>query len=127
MKFISIRRFIVQLVSVALVTVGLSPVSFADIVGTRSVLEAETRSAELSEIDAFLAREDVQDELLRLGVAPEAVAARVHALTAAELTELREGIDEQVAGGDALAVLGTVFLVLLVLELLGVTNIFTAV
>ncbi len=35
-------------------------------------------------------------------------------------------IDDQVAGGDLIAVLGIIFIILLVLELLGVTNVFNA-
>jgi hypothetical protein len=38
---------------------------------------------------------------------------------------LRAQIDSLPAGGDAIAVIGVVFLVLLILELVGVTNIFT--
>ena len=122
----SLRRFVVSLVCVTLVTIGFTPVSMADIVGTGTMIDAETRAENLRDIDIFLARDDVRDQLLSLGVAPEAVSARVRDLTAAELQELREGIDQQTAGGDALAVVGTVFLVLLILELLGVTNVFNA-
>jgi len=35
-----------------------------------------------------------------------------------------DGIENQVAGSDALAVIGVVFLVLMILELVGVTDIF---
>jgi uncharacterized membrane protein (Fun14 family) len=37
---------------------------------------------------------------------------------------LADGLDEAPAGGDALAVIGIVFLVLLILELTGVIDIF---
>jgi hypothetical protein len=45
-------------------------------------------------------------------------------LSDSELLLLEAEMDRQVAGGDALAVIGTVFLVLLILELVGVTDIF---
>jgi hypothetical protein len=48
-------------------------------------------------------------------------------MTDREITDMSEQLDQAVAGGDALAVLGIVFLVLLVLELVGVTDIFKSV
>jgi hypothetical protein len=121
------RRYIVSLASVALVTIGFTPVSYADIVSTSTLIESESRAESLREIELFLARDEVKEQFLALGVSPETVTARVNSLTAAELSDLQSSIDEQAAGGDALAVIGTVFLVLLILELLGVTNIFNAI
>ena len=62
--------------------------------------------------------------MLALGVDPAAVDARVARLTDAELRSLAERMDAMPAGGDALAVIGVVFLVLLILELVGVIDIF---
>ena len=61
------------------------------------------------------------------GILEEQVLERLEAMTTAELLELESNFDEQLAGGDALAVIGTVFLVLLILELVGVTDIFKSV
>ena len=121
------RRYVVNLVSVALVSIGLAPVSYADIVSTTTLIEAESRAESLREIELFLARDEVREQFLALGVSPEAVTARVNSLTADELRQLQSSIDDKAAGGDALAVIGTVFLILLILELVGVTNIFNAI
>jgi hypothetical protein len=40
---------------------------------------------------------------------------------------LEGSLDRQIAGGDAIAVIGVVFLVLLILELVGVTDIFKSI
>ena len=45
-------------------------------------------------------------------------------LSSAELLELEGQLDSQVAGGDVVAIVGVVFIVLLILELVGVTDIF---
>jgi hypothetical protein len=60
-------------------------------------------------------------------VPPQSVIERVNNMTNAELLALEGQIDEQVAGGDALAVVGIVFVVLLILEIVGVTDIFKSV
>ena len=81
----------------------------------------------LSRIEGLLAREDVAKQMMALGVQPEQVMARLDAMTSEELRMLESRFDEQVAGGDAIAIIGTVFLVLLILELVGVTDIFKSI
>jgi len=61
---------------------------------------------------------------LRFGVAPEAVMERVQYLSDAEVTALAGSLDRQIAGEGLLEVVGIVFVVLLVLELVGVIDIF---
>jgi hypothetical protein len=52
------------------------------------------------------------------------VKDRIQGLSDAELVTLQDQIDKQVAGGSALGVIGAVFLVLMILELMDVTDIF---
>jgi hypothetical protein len=58
------------------------------------------------------------------GVDPLAVQLRVGNMTDAELLTLEGNLDKQVAGGDAVAIVGAVFIVLIILELMGITDIF---
>lgn len=102
----------------------LTPVHAA-VIQTQEFLEVQNRAAAMAAIDAALAREDVRRELVALGVDPDAALARAAALSDAELQQLAGQIDALPAGGDgALALIGAVFLVLLILELTGVINIF---
>jgi hypothetical protein len=60
-----------------------------------------------------------------MGVQPEQAQLRVASLSDSELARLQSGLDNLPAGGDSiLAVLGILFVVLLVLELTGIINIF---
>lgn len=77
-----------------------------------------------STIQAFLLEEAVQQQLVQLGVKPEHALARVAALTPAEQQLLEQKIADLPAGAGAVEVIGIVFIVLLILELLGVTDIF---
>lgn len=99
--------------------------SLAGLVGTDEILAADSRSDQLTGIRNVLAREDVKTQMLDLGVNPAQVDARLDSLTDKELAQLSAGIRDLPAGGDAVAVIGIVFIVLLILELLGVTNVFT--
>jgi hypothetical protein len=99
--------------------------SYAGLVGTDEIVSADTRNRQITEIRNVLARDEVRTQMLDLGVNPAHVEERLNALTDAELAKLSSGIKELPAGGDAVAVIGIVFIVLLILELLGVTNVFT--
>jgi hypothetical protein len=118
------RRCIVWLVCVAVLNLGSPLVAQAGIVGTLQAVEASSRAMDLATVDAALARDDVRAQFAALGVAPEQVEARVAALTDAELRTLAGQMADLPAGGDALAVIGIVFLVLLILEAVGVIDIF---
>jgi len=88
------------------------------------MLDVLERRATLDEIDAVLARAEIRRELERLGVDPAETSARVAALSDAELMELADNLENLPAGGSLLGVIGIVFVVLLILELVGVIDIF---
>ena len=123
----NLRGFLVRLLSVALVAAGFAQFSMAGIVGTEYLVEADARTASLERIETFLARDDVAQQLRALGVDEANIEARLAGLTNAELLALEGRIDQHTAGGDALAIIGAVFLVLLILELVGVTDIFKSI
>ena len=103
-------------------------VSYAGLVGTDQILSADTRSQQISEIRNVLARDDVRKQMLDLGVNPADVEERINALTDAELASLSAGMQDLPAGGSSLlAVIGLVFVILLILELVGAINIFSKV
>ncbi len=101
----------------------LTPVVQATVIDTRTILTAQADSPE-ADVQAFLARGEVREQMILLGVDPAQASARVAALTEQEISQLQRHINELPAGSNALALIGAVFLVLLILELVGVTNIF---
>ena len=118
---------VVPVVSVALVCSGFSGVVSASVISTQQALSADARTAMEGDVRSSLARDDVRQAMLRLGADPLQADARVASLSDVELMKLQGQLDRLPAGGDALAVIGVVFIVLLILELTGVTNIFNRV
>lgn len=96
----------------------------AELVSTSEALALEAKDDPRTIVDRYLARDEVAAELAELGVDPEVARLRAAALSDDELAELAGKIDTAPAGGSALTVLGITFLVLLVLELVGVIDIF---
>ena len=117
------RRACVTLLSVSLVSLGMQAPAAAGVVGTAEAIAA-TQDGARAVVDSALARADVRAELERMGADPAAIEGRLDALSEAEIASLAGQIGEAPAGGDALAVIGIVFVVLIILELVGVIDIF---
>ncbi|MBF8292437.1 MAG: uncharacterized protein HW417_243 [Steroidobacteraceae bacterium] len=125
MRIERFRRSCVALLSVSLISVGLQTPAAAGIVGTADAIAVVQQQNDLAVVRDALARADVREQMVTLGVDPAEVDGRLGALTAPELARLAGNIKEAPAGGDsALAILGIVFIVLLVLELTGTIDIF---
>jgi hypothetical protein len=119
------KQVCVFAVCIAMLNLGSPQVAQAGLVGTsQAVLAADSRTADLALVTSTLAREQVRDQLTALGVDPAAVEARVARLTDSELRSLADRMAQAPAGGDALAIVGIVFVVLIILELVGVIDIF---
>ena len=118
------RNFVVRLVSLSLLSLGIAQASGAAMIGTQQFLQSEAKGARITRIEVILARQDVASQLVMLGVDPLAVQSRVGNMTDAELLALEGGLDKHIAGGDAVAIVGAVFIVLIILELMGITDIF---
>ena len=124
MKFHKARGALMRLVSISIVCMGFAQAAPAGMIGTAQMLEDETRAASLSRVEVVLARADVGRQLEAFGVDRAMVAERLNGLSSAELLELEGQLGSQVAGGDVVGIVGAVFIVLLILELVGVTDIF---
>ena len=121
----TLKEMLVALLILSMGLLGLPAVGLAAPIGTDTLVQLDQRGELLSRIQAKLARDDVRAQFLARGVSPTEVDARIAALGTEELQMLALQMDELPAGGDLLAVIGVVFVVLLILELVGVTNVFT--
>ena len=107
-----------------LVAVAGVPVGQAALVGTDRVVQEDRAAGARDRVAAFLAREDVRARIGALGVAPEEAEARVAALSDAEVDRIAGQIDSMPAGKGVIEVILIVFLVLLLTDILGFTNVF---
>jgi hypothetical protein len=98
--------------------------ALAGVVGTGDAVAAARGDDPRALVDATLARADVREQLAGLGVDAAAIEGRLAALSDEEIAQLAQQIEDAPAGGDALAVIGIVFVVLIILELVGVIDIF---
>lgn len=117
------RKCSIAVLCVSMLNMGMMGAASAAIVDT-SALIATDREADLGAIRAQLARADVRAQMEQMGVDATAVEQRIARLNNHELHQLAADMRNAPAGGDALALIGAVFVVLLILELTGVIDIF---
>jgi hypothetical protein len=118
------------LTTILIVTTFYSQYASAAMIGTEVVTKLDRARGEEARqyLYSIIAREDVRAALIAQGLKPDEARARVDSLTDSEVIRLAEKIDQLPAGGDALGViLGValiVFLVLLITDIMGYTDIF---
>ena len=120
----TLRTLLIGWLSVAMMLVGLP--ARAGMIGTEQAVAATSRAENLATVQAFMARDDVRAQLESWGVESAQATDRVAQLSDAELQQIAMNIESQPAGGGVLVIIGVVFVVLLILEIVGVTNIFTS-
>jgi hypothetical protein len=98
--------------------------SHAGLVGTDKVAVSAQSQSERERIRTFLDREDVRKELQTQGVDVNTAKARVDALTDDEVQKVAGKLDQMPAGGEIIGILFTVFVILLVTDILGFTKVF---
>ena len=97
----------------------------AALLGTDTLITGARSQQSISELQQLLGREDAQQQLLALGVNPDQVRERVASLSDSELARINRGIDSLNAGGDSvLGILLVIFIVFVITDALGATNIF---
>jgi hypothetical protein len=122
-----IKIFLVQLTMLSFLCTNVTLPADAAVLSTGDYLSHDARQAHMATVASTLARDDVRSYLVRMGVDPEDALARVAQLPDEDVARIASQMDDLPAGGSVLALIGAVFVVLLILELTGVINIFSKV
>lgn len=101
----------------------------AQMVSTQEVVESINLESARENIVTFINAENVQAQMISMGVNPQEAIKRVASLSAKELNMLSQEIDQARAGGDAgvgsvLGIVLLVFIILLITDILGFTKVF---
>jgi hypothetical protein len=101
----------------------------AAMVRTETVLTLSTANDVRENLNQFLKREDVKAIMTAQGISPIEAKARVDSLSDAEIMRIADKMDQLPAGGSALGVIVgaavIIFIVLLITDILGFTDIFS--
>jgi hypothetical protein len=116
------KRTVATVAAVCVLGASLPLPAQAGLVGTDEI--AQQSSTVQDRVQQLLARSEVREALAARGVDPAQVQARVDALTDDEAQQLARQLDRLPAGGEILGVLLTVFIILLITDILGLTKVF---
>ena len=113
------------LLIISFIFVQFSP-AFAGIVGTDSFLSEQTIQQDRENLRALMSRDEVRSLLANNGLTVAQAQERVDSLTDKEVSQMAKQFDELPAAGDAWVAVLIIALVVVILELAGITDIFTA-
>ncbi len=118
------KRLVASTLIVSTTLLGLPLAALAEIVTTGESQATAVTAAQRNSVNSFFARADVRQALQQQGVTGDAALQRVAAMSDTEVAQLAGRIDQAPAGGEILSLVFTLFIVLLVTDILGFTKVF---
>ncbi|MGA8864811.1 MAG: PA2779 family protein [Gallionella sp.] len=124
-QYSRIMRWTSRVVMLSMLSMALPVQSaFAGMVGTGQAVSHELANQDRARINAFLDRADVVGQLQKQGVTADEAKARVYAMSDDEAHNIAGKLNQMPAGGDVLGIIFTVFIILLITDILGFTKVF---
>lgn len=117
------NKYLSLLLSAALMIMSLNNAGAA-IVGNDVIFSHMQHNSAKAELLQTINRSDVKQQLLSLGVNAADVESRINLMTDEEIAQLNQQIDELPAGGDVLGILLVIFIVFVITDVIGATDIF---
>jgi hypothetical protein len=118
------KRVMALLVSLAMLSTYSLP-AYSGVVTTEQLIQQQLESMDRDQLVSLLDRSEVRQQLIDRGVDPEYARQRIAALSDAQIEQIKSEIDQLPAGSGVVGILIAVLLVLIILDIVGVTNIFS--
>lgn len=108
----------------ALQLTAVGTMAQAQMIGTDSAIQRQAADMDRAYLMDELKKDEIRDEMVRLGVSPDEAEARLAALSDDEIARLVRQAEQEKAGADIVGTLATIFILLLVTDLLCFTRVF---
>jgi hypothetical protein len=118
-----LRRSIAIVLSILMALTPVLPAQAA-IIGNDQIINQGLSNQARAGLQQLLEKEILQQQLQEWGVNPDQIKGRIARLTDAELVRINQQINDLHAGGDVLGILLVVFLVFVITDIFGATDIF---
>ena len=119
----TMKRLMVALLSLSMLTTYSLP-AYSGMVTTDQLLMQQINALDKTTLVSMLDRDEVRQQLIERGVDPDHAKQRIAALSDAQINQIKADIDTLPAGANVIGILVAVLLVLMILDVIGVTNIF---
>lgn len=124
LKLETLKKIVTTLTISSILAMGIQSATYADVVTTQQLSESSTLELKRTEVNTFMARSDVKQQLLGFGVADQDIEQRINSLTDAEILQMHDQIENLPAGEGFLGGIIAVLVIFLLLDMAGVTDIF---
>ena len=118
------KRLLASCLIFSITAAGIPLSAQASIIGTDAITATGVAASNRDKVNTYLARDDVRQAMQTQGVSPQAALERVNAMSDVEVAQLAGRVDQAPAGGEILGLIFTVFIVLLVTDILGLTKVY---
>lgn len=118
------RRVMAATVMSSLLVTSMPMSAYAGMISTETAVSDVASTADRAKVEQFLNRDDIRQALQDHGVSYDSAKSRVDAMSDNEVAQLAQRVDEAPAGGDVLGIAFTVFIILLITDILGLTKVF---
>ena len=103
-----------------------TPVAQATLITSEQVADSQTAQINRERVREFFDRADVQTQLQSRGISADSAKTRVDMMTDNEIASINGHLDNLPAGGtDILGFFLLIFIILLITDILGLTNVFS--
>jgi hypothetical protein len=119
----SIQKYLSVLLSVTLMSMSFTSAQAA-MIGNDVIINHVQQNSAKAELLQTINRSDVKQQLLNMGVSPENIESRIELMTHEEIAQLNQQIGELPAGGDVLGVILIIFIIFVITDVIGATDIF---
>ena len=110
------------------VIAGPYQAALAALIPTEVAIESADAAKARENIKNFLSRQDAQGYLISKGINPDEAKARIDSLTDAEALTVSQHVENMPSGGNAIGIIVgailLVFIILLITDLVGLTDVF---
>jgi len=111
-----------------ILAISLTGLSFgnaqAAIVSNDQIIHRIEQANDKAALLQSIQRADVQQQLASLGVNPADIETRINQMTHEEIAQLNQQMAELPAGGDVLGIIVLIFIIFVITDVIGATDIF---
>ena len=115
-----LRRPITIFLSILLALMPLLPAQAAMIGNEQIVSQSQTRDS----LQRLFEQDTARQQLQAWGVSPEQISSRIDSLTNTELASINQQVNDLTAGSGVLGILLVIFVVFVITDVIGATDIF---
>ena len=119
----SFNRILTLVLSLLLICAPISQAQAA-IIANAQLIEQVQQANDKDVLLQTINRVDVQEQLLGMGVNTAELESRINQMTQQEIAQLSQQINDLPAGGDLLGIIVLLFIVFIITDVIGATDIF---